>query len=354
MNIIDRRDKGNAHRRRMKEQYDSAMKLSVQESGEWYPLLQEGMVTYADGSPYFYIMRGTLQRYFDELPIDYEGSINIGHTDMSTFPERVVGRWTKANLRVVDIEDGRQRLETNLPLNREHPLIKALEQSEFDVGLSVEMSMEINHDLTDNQELNPFGVPIVEGLFVYDYAIVGNAGDVNSMGVHLKGGNDLQMTDIAKLLSKEGGSNIADMTKALDKMLSAAEEPEAVEEPETEELEAEEAEPEAEPETEEVEGTELEAEEAEEEETEELSDEEVPEETQEEASDTFMAVLNQLAEEIKALREENASLKEQLAAKATAEADFVKKFKKLSVSLTSTPKEIPAEEHKVYTDGIGE
>lgn len=348
MNIIDRRDKGNAHRKRMKEQYDSAMKLSVQESGEWYPLLQEGMITYSDGSPYFYIMRGTIQRYYDELPIDYEGSINIGHTDMATFPERVVGRWTKANLRVTDIEDGRQRLETNLPLNREHPLVKALEQSEFDVGLSVEMSMDINEDLTDNQELNPFGVPIVDRLFVYDYAIVGNAGDVNSMGIHLKGGTELQMNEIAKLLSKEGGSNIADITKLLDKALSEAEEPET-------ELEVEE--PEAEPEAEEAE---LEAEEAEEETAEEEAEEETAEEEAEEEpeveadTNTFMAVMNQLAEEIKSLRDENKSLKEQLSAKNRQEAEFVNKFKKLSVSLTSTPKASPAAEHKVYTDGIGE
>lgn len=63
----------------------------------------------------------------------------------------------------------------------------------------------------------------------------------------------------------------------------------------------------------------------------------------------------QLAVELKSLREENASLKEQLAAKENEEAEFIKKFKKLSVSLSSTPKTPkPVAEHKVYTDGIGE
>lgn len=346
MNIIDRRDKGNEHRKRMKEQYDSAMKLGVKESGEWYPLLQEGMVTYSDGTPYFYIMRGTLERFYDELPVDYEGSINVGHTDLASFPDRVVGRWTKSNLRVVDIEDGRQRLETNLPLNREHPIIKALEQSEFDVGLSVEMSMDVNWDLTDNQELNPFGVPIVERLFVYDYAIVGNAGDVNSMGVHLKGGSELQMNELAKLLSKEGGSNIAEITKLIDKAMSDTEQ--AEEKEETTKLEEETPEEVAEEETAEEETSEEETSE------EEASEEEVAEEPA--AEDTgFKALMAQLADELKSLREENASLKEQLAAKKNEEAEFVNAFKKLSVSLSSKPKTPePVAEHKVYTDGIGE
>lgn len=348
MNIIDRRDKGNEHRKRMKEQYDSAMKLSVQESGEWYPLLQEGMITYSDGTPYFYIMRGTLSRFYDELPADYEGSINVGHTDLASFPDRVVGRWTKANLRLVDIEDGRQKLETNLPLNREHPTIKALEQSDFDVGLSVEMSMDVNWDLTDNQELNPFGVPIVERLFVYDYAIVGNAGDVNSMGVHLKGGSELQMNELAKLLAKEGGSNIAEITKLIDRAMSDAEPVEETEE--TTNLEEEEAAEETSEETKEEETSEEETSE----EAEEAEEKETPEETPA-TDETFMSIMQQLAEELKALREENASLKEQLAAKNEAEAEFVKKFKKLSVSLPSTSKTPkPVAEHKVYTDGIGE
>ena len=351
MNIIERRDKSNVHRKRMKEKYDAVMELGVTPS-DWVPLLQEGMVTYADGTPYFYIMRGAIRKYYEELSDDYEGSINIGHTDMATFPERIVGRWTKANLRVVDIEDGRQRLETNLPLNREHPLVEALEQAEFDMGLSVEMSTDVNWDLTENQELNPFGVPIVERLFVYDYAIVGNAGDVNSMGVHLKGGTDLQMSEIAKLLSKEGGSNLADITKLMDQALSEAEKAEEKEEKvELEETPAEEA-----TEEETVEET------AEEETTGESEEETAEEESNEEESgdegaaneETFMAVMEQLAEEIKALREENASLKEQLAAKKNEEAEFIKKFQKLSVSLSSTPKAKPVAEHKVYTDGIGE
>lgn len=344
MNIIKERDKRNAHRKNMKDQYDSVMRLSVT-NGEWVPLLQEGMVTYGDGTPWFYIMRGALRNYYDNLPEDYEGSINIGHTDMASFPERIVGRWTKRNLRLVDIGEGRNRLETDLPVNLDHPLVQALAMAEFDVGLSVEMSTKINEEITDNQELNPFGVPVVESLFIYDYGIVGDAGDVNSMGIHLKGGTELQMNKLAELLSKEGGSNIADITKLMDAALSEAEVEETAEE-EAEEASEEEAEEEVEEESTE--------------EAEEAAEEEAAEEAEEEAADEpaedtgFTAVLAQLADELKALREENASLKKKLAAKETAEAEFVSKFKKLSVSLGTTPKTQVAEHKEVYTDGIGE
>lgn len=343
MNIIDRRNAQNSHRRDKKKQYDDLMQLSVQ-TQEWVPLLQEGMVTYGDGSPWFYIMRGALRRFYDGLSEDYEGSINIGHTDMATFPDRIVGRWTKENLRLVDIEDNRQRLETNLPLNRQHPLVQALEQAEFDMGTSVEMSTVINEELTENRELNPFGVPVVEDLFIYDYALVGNAGDVNSMGMHLKGGSELQMNKLTELLNKEGGNNLADINKLLDDALTEAEvEPSE----ETEETVEEEVNLEAEESEEKVD---LEAEETEEEETTELSEEtEEPDETEE----TFLNVMNRLADEIKVLRAENQALKEQLAAKEKAEAAFVEKYKNLTVSLSATPKAV-TEPKKVYTDGIGE
>lgn len=350
MNIIKERDKHNTHRKSMKEQYDNIMTLSVQ-TRDWVPLLQEGMVTYGDGSPWFYIMKGALSRYMDKLPEDYEGSINIGHTDMATFPERIVGRWTKSNLRLVDIENGRQRLETDLPLNLNHPLVQALAQADFDVGLSVEMSTEINEQLTNNVELNPFGVPMVESLFVYDYAIVGDAGDVNSMGIHLKGGNDLQMSELAKLLSKEGGDNLADITKLMDATLAEAEE---VKEETTEEvaLEAEEAEEETA--EEEVELTTEEVAEEAEEETEEVELEAAEEEPEKAEDGSFAALMAQLAEELKSLREENKSLKEQLAAKNKAEAEFCKKFKNLTVSLSGTPVVAAEPKKEVYTDGIGE
>lgn len=363
MNIIDERDKRNRARRRMKDQYDSVMTLSAED--RWYPLLQEGMVTYSDGSPYFYIMKGALRDYYENLSESYVGSINIGHTDLATFPERIVGSWTKDNLRITDLENGRQLLETNLPVNYEHPLIKALEAAPFDVGLSVEMGMHVNDELTRSTENNPFNVPLVDSVNIYDYAIVGNAGDVNSMGIRLKGElpkMDERLKKLASLLSEEGTTSLADVSKLLDESLleaeDKAEETKKAEEPaenlsETDEKAADETETLAEenvvPETEEASEETVEA------------SEEVAIETN---TDAFAEVLAQVT----ALREELDSLKEQLAQKdaevveakqalAAKEADekaFVEKFKNLSVSLTKEVKPKDVKPKSQYTDGIGE
>lgn len=376
MNIIDERDKRNRARRRMKEQYDSAMTLSVE--NRWYRLLQEGMITYSDGSPYFYIAKGTIRSFYDSLDPTYEGSINIGHTDLATFPERIVGKWTKADLRVVDIEDGRQALETTLPVNTEHPLIQALSLSPFDVGLSVEMRMNVNDAMTRNEAANPFGVPVVDEIEIYDFAIVGNAGDVNSMGVSLKGElpkMDERLKKLAALLDEEGTTSLADVTKLLEDSLGEAES--KTEEPKAEETE-ELSEETVEASEEAVEASAEEAEEvAEEAEKEpETDDAEVTEASAEEkvdapadtsAFDDILAQISALKEELEAvkaqLQDKNAEIEAKdeelkaanakLAAKEADEQAFVKKFKNLSVALT---KEVKREEapKSQYTDGIGE
>lgn len=338
MNIIDERNKRNEHRRRMKEQYDSVMKLSAADN-EWERLLSEGMITFGDGTPYFYIMRGTLERFYDALDPSYEGSINIGHTDLATFPERIIGKWTKADLRLVDIGDGRQALETRLNVNEDHPLVKALEQSEFDLGLSVEMSMNINEDLTNNAELNPFNVPMVDAVSIYDYAIVGNAGDVESMGIHLKG--EIPKMDITKLkdlLDTEGTTTLSDITKLLDEAEKATEAPEVeLEEVEESAEEVEEAVEEAEESVEEVEEA--------------VDTSEMDEIIAQIAAmrDELEEIKGQLAEKNRVIEETQAKLAE----KEAAEKAFVEKFKNLSISLTREVKRKDAPKSQ-YTDGIGE
>lgn len=347
MNIIDERDKRNETRRRMKQMYDSTMTLSADE--KWYPLLSEGMITYADGSPQFYIMKGTISSFYDQLSPSYEGSINIGHTDLASFPERIVGKWTKADLRVVDTENGRQALETSLPINYDHPLIKALELSPFDVGLSVEMGVNVNESLTNNKDANPFGVPMVDNINVYDYAIVGNAGDVNSMGITLRGElpqMDEKLKKLASLLADSETTTLSDVSKLLDETLEEAEKaPEAA--PEAVEELAEE------PKEEVVEEAENAPEEVVEASEEAVEEKEVEVKTDSSELDAILASIEELKAEIESLKAQVTEKDALLAAKDKETADFVNKFKNLSVSLTKEVK--PMEKPKSqYTDGIGE
>lgn len=152
----------------------------------------------------------------------------------------------------------------------------------------------------------------------------------------------MKMNKLAELLSKEGGSNLAEINKILEASLSEAE---AVEEVSEEEVSEEEVEEETSEETEEIEETE---------ETEEIEEaEEAIEEESEEEETELASIISSLTDELTALRQENKDLKEKLAAKLAEEKSFVDKFKQLSVSLTKeTPKATTPKSS--YTDGIGE
>lgn len=348
MNIIDERDKRTIYRKLKKKQYDELMTLSTEESN-WVRLLDEGMVTYAGGEPWFYIVMGTLRKYYESLSNDYVGSINIGHTDLATFPERIVGSWTKDDLRLVDLGDGREALDVRLRLIEDHPLVKALRLMPFELGVSAEFYTNVNEALTNNESLNPFKVPVVDAVNITDFAIVGDAGNVNSMGIRLKG-EKMEITQLTELLSEEGKS-IEDVTTLLEGLdAPEATEPEVAEaatEPEATEVEKE------------IEATEIaEAAEETEEATEEV--EALPNLEQ------IAAQVEALQSEVETLRSENEDLrtrlaaaesvveqqKETLAAKDASWDKFRTVFKKLAVVPTDTKE--PVVKKVQYTDGIGE
>lgn len=343
MNIIDERDRRTIYRKLKKKQYDELMTLSTEE-GNWVRLLDEGMVTYAGGEPWFYIVMGTLRKFYESLPNDYVGSINIGHTDLATFPERIVGSWTKDDLRLVDLGDGREALDVRLNLIEDHPLVKALRLMPFELGVSAEFYTNVNEAMTNNESLNPFKVPVVDAVNITDFAIVGDAGNVNSMGIRLKG-EKMEITQLTELLSEEGKS-IEDVTTLLEGLdVAEATEPEATETA----AEQEATEPEATIEAGEI------AEAAEEETAEALPN-----------LEQIAAQVEALQSEVETLRAENEDLrtrlaaaesvveqqKETLAAKDASWDKFRTVFKKLAVVPTDTKE--PVVKKVQYTDGIGE
>lgn len=351
MNIIDEREKRTIYRKFRKKQYDDAINLSVTE-GPVVRLLDEGAVVYANGDIDFYIMKGTLERFYMSLPDDYEGSINLGHMDFPTFPI-LLGKWRKSDLRLVDIGEGRKGLDVVLHLDESISLVQDLKKMPYDLGVSAEFTYHANEDASET-----YGFLVIDEVNIRDFAIVGECGNVNSSGITLKGGSTVNLKELTAMLDSES-TDIDAVNALLDEALEgstdetveeAVGEPETVEEPEAEP----EADPETEPETEEVE------EEAEEEaeETEEAPEAEESEEQAEEAEEDLASEMSeQLAAvmtEVETLRAENAQLRATLAAKDESWKKFSEKFKKLSVVLTDkteTPKHNTA---SPYTDGIGE
>lgn len=334
-NLIDDRDKRTIHRRLAKENYDNIITLSADRS-QTVRLLDEGAVVMANGVIDFYIQKGTLQKYMDALPADYVGSVNLGHERFSTFPI-LLGAWTKSDMHLVDIGDGRMGLDVDLHLDYDNPLMRSVVQSADKYGYTLGVSSEFTYHVNEEASAE-WGVMIIDDLFISDFAVVGEAGNVGSSNIQLKGEPmAITMKELSEKLNVEGGQDISKLNDALDKLLDPQEEPKA-EETVEEAVETEE----------EVVETEEEVVEEVEEETEET------EETEEITLATVLEAIEALKAQLEDVKAENANLKEQLAAKDAEAKRFTEKFKNLIVTLSDEPKETPKPSKVLYTDGIGE
>ncbi len=305
MNIIDERDVRTVYRKLRKKEYDDMISLSVS-SGQEVRLLDEGMVVDAYGRPLFYIMKGTLEKYMNALTDDYVGSINLGHMDFATFPI-LLGEWTKNDLSLVDIGDGRKGLNVNLRLDEDNFLVKELKRANYDLGVSAEFGYHVNEEFSEK-----FGVEILDDLFISNFAVVGEAGNVNSSGIKL--GGNMTVKDLTAAIESSTVPDLSEINKKLDAMFETPEKELTVEEPVAEPVEETVEEPEAD-----------------------LS--------------VVLSTVTELRDQIQALTAENESLKAQLDSKNKAEREFIEKFKSLSVSLKQ--EEAPKQNKIVFTDGIG-
>ena len=337
-NLIDARNARTIHRKLKKKEYDDIITLSASSSGE--RLLDEGMVVDANGYPLFYITKGTLEKYLDALPDDYVGTINLGHMDFATFPI-LLGEFRKSDFHLVDIGDGRKGLDVDIHLDSENFIVKELRRASYDLGISAEFRYHVNEALSEE-----YGLEILDEIFIENFAIVGEAGNVNSSNINLKG-EKVTIQELSAAIDNSGNKNLdlKSLTDALDKL--------SVEEPKEEAL-AEEPKEEKEL-AEEPKEKEKELSEEPKEEEKELSEE--PEEEKIDLSAILTELketVNGLKAEIETLKAERDEAKEKLSVKEKEEKDFIEKFKALSVISTKEETPKPIEKKPVYTDGIGE
>lgn len=333
MNVIDERDKRTATRKKAKAQFDKIITLSAKgKKAKRVRLLDEGAVVYSGGELWFYIMKGTLDKYLANLPDDYVGSINLGHQHIAEAPWTICGTWTKSDLHLVDIGNGRKGLDVDVRVDYGHPLVQAIARNGIDVGVSVEMKTHRNEAASLK-----YNVEMVDNLFIHDFAIVGECGNVNSSGLNL-GGKEMDIKTLSVLLNQAEDDELS-----IDALNEALEEGE---------VEAEVAEAEAE-----VEETEVEAEvaeEATEEETEVEAEAEAEEEDPMERVlamlETLQASMNDLTARVEAteasfeaLSTANEQLQTQLTARDAKEKAFLGKLKKLSIDMPEMGEEKPEE-----------
>lgn len=301
---LDRRKKGKAF-------YDNAITLSSVDKENHYVsvnlssgyvenkptrLIDEGAITYEGGDDIrLYIKKGAVQAFYDSLSSDYVGYINLAHIDIASLPLNL-GTWTKDDLTVVDIGDGRKGLDVNVKLNRELHIVQDLLKQEIPLSISAELRGTL-----DLESSFKFNAPFYDEIEITGFSVVANPANVNSTGENLNSKGDSEMNLWEKILKLSSENKEEKKNEAL----------------ENKEDEKEEKEPESK-----EEGTENEEEAKKGEET--LETVEMSKDDMEKIN-KFMDAFEALSAKVEALEQENAELKEKLKNSKKEKTEFEKK-----------------------------
>lgn len=304
---LDRRKKGKAF-------YDNAITLSSVDKENHYVsvnlssgyvenkptrLIDEGAITYEGGDDIrLYIKKGAVQAFYDSLSSDYVGYINLAHIDITSLPLNL-GTWTKDDLTVVDIGDGRKGLDVNVKLNRELHIVQDLLKQEIPLSISAELRGTL-----DLESSFKFNAPFYNEIDIAGFSVVANPANVNSTGENLNSKGDSEMNLWEKILKLSSENKEEKKNEALENK-------------EDEKEEKEEKEPESK-----EEGTENKEEAKKGEET--LETVEMSKDDMEKIN-KFMDAFEALSAKVEALETENAKLKEKLKNSKKEKTEFEKK-----------------------------
>lgn len=308
---IDRRKKGKAF-------YDNAITLSSVDKENHYVsvnlssgyvenkptrLIDEGAITYEGGDDIrLYIKKGAVQAFYDSLSSDYVGYINLAHIDITSLPLNL-GTWTKDDLTVVDIGDGRKGLDVNVKLNRELHIVQDLLKQEIPLSISAELRGTL-----DLESSFKFNAPFYNEIEIAGFSVVANPANVNSTGENLNSKGDSEMNLWEKILKLSSENKEENKNEALENKEEEKEEKEPSKEEKT--LESKE------------EGTENKEEDKKGEET--LETVEMSKDDMEKIN-KFMDAFEALSAKVEALEKENAELKEKLKSSKKEKTEFEKK-----------------------------
>lgn len=284
---------------------------SLKTEGEnWCRLIDEGVVVdngFFTGEPMAYavIRKGVLKKWYESLTDDFVGTIDKDHNRSID-----LGLFTKKDLRLVELEDGRYAIDVNVKLDQELYAVKDLLKMNNRTALSVEMFVNADEyataeKVTGDESQGKYLVPLIDDLKIEGYAVCLAPKSANSYKDGLL--ENAGSTDINLIKEKEFSMKKNEELKA-----PALEQVDASAGPDVE-VTTEVAETEA-VETPAVEATEVEPAESTEEAEQEVKEEAVSEE--EDKLSAIEAEIKNLKAENASLKEENADLKAQLTLKA--------------------------------------
>ncbi len=308
---LDRRKKGKAF-------YDNAITLSSVDKENHYVsvnlssgyvenkptrLIDEGAITYEGGDDIrLYIKKGAVQAFYDSLSSDYVGYINLAHIDITSLPLNL-GTWTKDDLTVVDIGDGRKGLDVNVKLNRELHIVQDLLKQEIPLSISAELRGTL-----DLESSFKFNAPFYNEIEIAGFSVVANPANVNSTGENLNSKGDSEMNLWEKILKLSSENKEEKKNEALENKEEEKEEKEPSKEEKTPESKEE--------------GTESKEEDKKGEET--LETVEMSKDDMEKIN-KFMDAFETLSAKVETLETENAELKEKLESSKKEKTEFEKK-----------------------------
>lgn len=308
---LDRRKKGKAF-------YDNAITLSSVDKENHYVsvnlssgyvenkptrLIDEGAITYEGGDDIrLYIKKGAVQAFYDSLSSDYVGYINLAHIDITSLPLNL-GTWTKDDLTVVDIGNGRKGLDVNVKLNRELHIVQDLLKQEIPLSISAELRGTL-----DLESSFKFNAPFYNEIEIVGFSVVANPANVNSTGENLNSKGDSEMNLWEKILKLSSENKEEKKNEALENKEEEKEKKEPSKEEKAPESKTDEAE------------NEEEAKKSEETlETVEMSKDDM------EKINKFMDAFETLSAKVEALETENAELKQKLESSKKEKTEFEKK-----------------------------
>ena len=372
--LIEKRNERTKQRKARKKRIDALIGLSanpeekgiislsstvatVSDTNQTVRLIDEG---YCDNG--FVIKKGTLAKYLNgeneyvtgwemvdgswqrtevlNLTDDFVGTVNLGHEDFATHPY-ILGEFKKSDLTLVDNENDRKGLDINVRLDEESMFIKELRRQPYDIGVSAEFYYHVDREATDKLEAE-FGMwmPVIDEIFIFAYALVGECGNVGSSGLELKG--ESNMAEDTKNLAIEEEQTEEIMEESIEETEVTEVTEEVIEESAEEEAEEETAElSEEEPEEETIE---LSADEEETSEDEEAESEEAEEAFGDEAEgdevdlEEALNAFNELREQVEQLTAEVERLTAENGTLAEANAELKKTNNRLSNKLKDEKK----------------
>ena len=139
-------------------------------------LLDEGAITYEGGDDIrLFIEKGSIQTFYDNLSDDFVGYINLAHIDISALPLNL-GTWTKKDLTVVDVGDGRKALDVNVKLNRDLHIVQDLLNQEIPLSVSAELTGQVDWEASYK-----FRATFLKTVNIAGFSVVANPANVNRM-----------------------------------------------------------------------------------------------------------------------------------------------------------------------------